>query len=287
MTEIIRDPRALFARCEAVRKAAHARVGLVPTMGALHDGHMSLVEHSTRLGATFRVLSIFVNPLQFGPSEDLARYPRTFDADLARCEAHGVDVVYAPTPEVMYPRGFQTQVEVPKVSARFEGALRPTHFAGVATVVTKLFTAVGPAVAVFGRKDFQQWKVLTRLTEDLNLPIEIIGAPIVREPDGLAMSSRNRYLKGPLRIRASAISLGLRAAFDSYQAGERSPEKLAALARAPVAENFDAIDYVEAVDADSLEPLAGPAERMVLLVAARLGTTRLIDNLELGHDARP
>lgn len=287
MIEIIRDPRALFARCELERKQSHARVGFVPTMGALHDGHMSLVDHATRLGATFRVVSIFVNPLQFGPSEDLARYPRTFDADAARCEAHGVDLIYAPTSEAMYPTGFQTQVEVPHVSARFEGAIRPTHFAGVATVVTKLFTAVGPAVAVFGRKDYQQWKVLVRLAEDLNLPVEVIGAPIVREPDGLAMSSRNRYLEGSLRTRAGAISRGLRAAYDAYQAGEREPHKLAELVRLPIAAEFDAIDYVEAVHPDTLESLDGTAERIVLLVAARLGTTRLIDNLELGHDARP
>ncbi len=287
MIEIIRDPRALFARCELERKQHGARIGFVPTMGALHDGHMSLVDKAGQLGATFRVVSIFVNPLQFGPNEDLARYPRTFDADMERCKAHGVDVIYAPTPDAMYPAGYQTQVTVPHVSARFEGAIRPGHFAGVATVVTKLLTAVGPALAVFGRKDFQQLKVIERLTQDLNLPVEIVGAPIAREPDGLAMSSRNRYLEGDARTRAAAIAKGLRAAYDAYQAGERSPSKLAELTRAPIAEAFDSIDYVEAVHPDTLESFEAAAERMVLLVAARIGTTRLIDNLELGHDARP
>jgi len=286
MTDIIRDPRALFARCESERKRG-AQVGFVPTMGALHDGHMSLVDECTRRGATLRVLSIFVNPLQFGPTEDLARYPRTFDADLERCQGRGVDIVYAPTPEAMYPQGFQTQVEVPAISARFDGVFRPTHFRGVATVVTKLFTAVGPCLAVFGRKDYQQWKVLVRLASDLNLPVEVIGAPIVREPDGLAMSSRNRYLEAPLRARAGAIAVGLRAAHDAYAAGERSPSTLAQLVREPVAKAFDSIDYIEAADVDTLEPLEGPSERQVILVAARLGTTRLIDNLELGHDPRP
>lgn len=286
MTDIIRDPRALFARCEDERKRG-AKIGFVPTMGALHDGHMSLVRECDARGATLRILSIFVNPLQFGPTEDLARYPRTFDADLERCQAQGVDIVYAPTPEAMYPAGFQTQVEVPGVSARFEGSFRPTHFRGVATVVSKLFTAVGPCVAVFGRKDYQQWKVLVRLAEDLNLPVQVVGAPIIREHDGLAMSSRNRYLEGPLRARAGAIAVGLRAAHDAYAKGERSPETLAGLVRDQVSRAFDAIDYIEAADPDTLEPIPGPRDRQVILVAARLGATRLIDNLELGHDARP
>jgi pantoate--beta-alanine ligase len=286
MTDIIRDPRALFARCEAERRQG-AKIGFVPTMGALHDGHMSLVRECNARGATLRVLSIFVNPLQFGPSEDLARYPRTFDADFERCKAHGVDIVYAPTPEAMYPPGFQTQVEVPGVSARFEGSFRPTHFRGVATVVSKLFTAVGPCVAVFGRKDYQQWKVLVRLAEDLNLPVDVVGAPIIRESDGLAMSSRNRYLEGPVRARAAAIAVGLRAAYDAHATGERRPDILAGLVREEVARAFDAIDYIEAADPNSLEPLSEPRERQVILVAARLGATRLIDNLELGHDSRP
>jgi pantoate--beta-alanine ligase len=286
MPEVIHDPKELFARCEAARKGG-ARIGFVPTMGALHAGHMSLVDACAQHGATLRVVSIFVNPLQFGPNEDFSRYPRTLDADLALCAQHGVDWVYVPSAERMYSEGFQTHVEVTKLTTRFEGAHRPTHFRGVTTVVTKLFTAVGPCVALFGRKDYQQWRVIARMVEDLHLPVEVIGAPIMREPDGLAMSSRNRYLEGETRTRAGAIAQGLRRAFDAYAGGERRPETLVALAREPVAGAFDSVDYLEAAHPETLEPLEGPSDRMVLLVAARIGTTRLIDNLELGHDARP
>jgi pantoate--beta-alanine ligase len=286
VTEIIHEPRELFARCEVERRAGK-RVGFVPTMGALHDGHMSLSHGCTERGATLRVLSIFVNPLQFGQNEDFGRYPRTLDADVARCREHGVDIVYAPSGEQMYPRGFQSHVEVEQLTTRFEGVFRPTHFRGVTTVVAKLFAAVGPCIALFGRKDYQQWRVLERMTHDLDLPVELVGAPIVREPDGLAMSSRNRYLDAPARTRALAIVQGLRAAFDAYSAGERAPERLAQLAREHISPQFDRIDYVEAAHPETLEPLSGPSDRMVLLVAAHLGTTRLIDNLELGHDARP
>src|SRR5687768_8200057 len=200
MTIVIESPGELFARCEEVRRGGR-KVGFVPTMGALHDGHISLVKVSEQQGASFRVMSIFVNPLQFGPSEDFSRYPRTFDADLARCRAAAVDVVYAPAREAMYPDGFQTHVEVSQVTNRLEGAFRPTHYRGVTTVVLKLWNAVGPCVSVFGRKDFQQWRVLARLALDLNLPVEVVGANIVREPDGLAMSSRNRYLDADARSR--------------------------------------------------------------------------------------
>ncbi len=286
MPEVIEDPRELFARCEKARHAG-ARVGFVPTMGALHDGHLSLVEQARAHGATFTVVSIFVNPLQFGPTEDFGRYPRTFDADLSRCREQKVDVVYAPRPESMYPQGFQTHVEVEGLTQRLEGQFRPTHFRGVTTVVLKLFAAVGACVAVFGRKDYQQWRVLARMAHDLDLPITLVGAPIMREPDGLAMSSRNRYLDPQSRARALAIAQGLRAAFDAHAEGERNPGRLSALVRDAVEASFDRLDYVEAVDPDTLEPLEGPSERMTLLVAAHLGATRLIDNLELGHDPRP
>jgi pantoate--beta-alanine ligase len=285
MTEVIHEPGELFARCEAERRAGR-RVGFVPTMGALHDGHLSLVEGTRTRGARFHVLSIFVNPLQFGPTEDFGRYPRTFDADLQRCRAAGVDVIYAPSPEAMYPKGFQTHVEVGELTKRFEGSFRPAHFRGVTTVVCKLFTAVGPCVALFGRKDYQQWKVLERMARDLDLPVELVGAPIVREPDGLAMSSRNRYLDAPSREKALAIASGLRAAHDAYESGQRDPATLAALVQAPIEKAFDRIDYVEAADPETLEP-ATTGDRVVLLVAAHLGKTRLIDNLELGHDPRP
>jgi pantoate--beta-alanine ligase len=232
-------------------------------------------------------MSIFVNPLQFGPTEDFSRYPRTFEADLAKASAAGVNFVYAPTPATMYPPGFETHVAVEHVTRRFEGQFRPTHFQGVTTVVLKLFMAIGPCVAVFGRKDYQQWKTLERMTIDLDLPVEVIGAPILRDADGLAMSSRNRYLASPERARALAIVRGLRAAYDAHAAGLRNPSTLSALVRQEVACDFDRIDYVESAAPDSLGELTEDTSEQVLLVAAYLGTTRLIDNLCLGRDSRP
>ena len=223
MATIVREPRELFAYCERARHSGQ-QIGFVPTMGALHAGHLALVDEATRRGATLRVVSIFVNPLQFGPNEDLARYPRTFEADRAQCEAHGVDVIYAPTPERMYPPGFQTHVEVEQLTRRWEGAFRPDHFRGVATVVAKLLLAVGPCLAVFGRKDYQQWKTLERLVRDLDLPVELVGMRTVREPDGLALSSRNRYLDAAHRERALAIARGLRLAHDAYAVVSNSQE---------------------------------------------------------------
>jgi pantoate--beta-alanine ligase len=286
MTLVIESAQELFVQCERARHQGE-RVGFVPTMGALHDGHVSLVEAGRRHGATFSVMSIFVNPLQFGPTEDFGRYPRTFDADLARCRAAEVDLVYAPAPALMYPDGFQSLAEVSRLTQRLEGTFRPEHFRGVCTVVLKLWNAVGSCVSLFGRKDYQQWRVLSRLAQDLDLPVEVIGADIVREPDGLAMSSRNRYLDPAARSEALAIARGLRASHDAYAQGERSAERLQQLARDPIQASFDRIDYVECVDAATLEPVPGSAERMVILVAAHLGATRLIDNLELGRDRRP
>jgi pantoate--beta-alanine ligase len=285
MTSVVESARELFEQCEAARRRG-LKVGLVPTMGALHDGHLSLVRGCSARGAGFRVLTIFVNPLQFGPNEDFARYPRTFDADLARCREAGVDLVYAPPAAAMYPDGFCTQVEVKGLSDRLEGSFRPDHFRGVATVVLKLWNAVGACLALFGRKDYQQWRVLSRLALDLDLPVEVIGAPIVRELDGLAMSSRNRYLEPAQRTRALAIVQGLRAAHDAYAAGERDPARLVEVVREPIAASFDRIDYVAAARPQTLEP-AGAGETPVILVAAHLGNTRLIDNLELGADPRP
>jgi pantoate--beta-alanine ligase len=286
MVRVIDTPRGLFDATQSERLAGH-RIGLVPTMGALHDGHVSLVNALRAAGAQRLVLSIFVNPLQFGPNEDLAKYPRTFDADLARCEQSGVDIVYAPEPATMYPPGFETHVELTRVTRPFEGAARPAHFRGVSTVVTKLFNATGPCLAAFGQKDFQQLRVIQRLVIDLDMPVRVLACPIARERDGLAMSSRNRFLSGDERARSIAIFAGLSAANQAFKAGERDRARLSQLVRDPIAAAFDSIDYAEVVDADSLVARApdGPvAETSVALVAARLGSTRLIDNCILGAD---
>jgi pantoate--beta-alanine ligase len=206
MAELVTSPRALFAATETLRKQGE-RIGLVPTMGALHAGHLTLVDAARAAGATRIVVSIFVNPLQFGPNEDLAKYPRTLADDIARCDQRGVDIVYTPTPEQMYPTGFQTHVEVEQLTQAHEGPIRPQHFRGVATVVTKLLCATGPCVAAFGRKDFQQLRTVQRLARDLDLPVEVLECPTQREADGLALSSRNRYLSPEQRERAGACLL--------------------------------------------------------------------------------
>lgn len=276
---IIRDPAELRSACDAVRRQGK-RVGLVPTMGALHDGHLSLVSQ-VGARADVRVLTIFVNPLQFAPTDDLDRYPRTLEADVERCATVGVDIVFAPAPDAMYPPGFQSHVEVEGITLPLEGEFRPGHFRGVTTVVNKLFNLVGPCAAAFGKKDFQQWRVLERMVLDLSMPIEMIGCEIVREPDGLALSSRNRYLSPSERERALGLSRGLRAARAAWESGERNPGHLAAITREHVVASMDRIDYVAAVDPDTLLPPVGPPTRLVVLIAAHLGTTRLIDNLEL------
>jgi pantoate--beta-alanine ligase len=285
MMRLIHLPAELRTACDEAR-ACGDRVGLVPTMGALHAGHLSLVDEAKRR-ADFVVATIFVNPLQFGPTEDLDRYPRTLDADVASLRARGVDVVFAPTPTAMYPAGFQTEVAVSKLTEPLDGQFRPGHFRGVTTVVAKLFGLVGASVAVFGRKDYQQWRVLDRMARDLDMPIEVVGMPTVREADGLALSSRNRYLDDAARARALAIARGLRSASDAFAEGERDPRALEALVRAPIEAAFDRIDYVEARHPESLEALEGASEDIVVLVAAHLGTTRLIDNCVLGRDPRP
>lgn len=286
MTEVITDPAMFQAACAAAR-ALGARVGVVPTMGALHEGHLALVDELGRRGATFKTVTIFVNPLQFAPTDDLARYPRTFDDDVSRCTERGVDLVFAPSPEAMYPAGFSTSVTLTGITEMLEGTFRPGHFDGVTTVVAKLFTLVGPSIAVFGRKDYQQWRVLTKMVADLLLPIEMHGMATVREADGLAMSSRNRYLSEAERERALAIVRGLRAAHTAFASGERDPEQLALLVRAPIEASFDRIDYVTVVDADTLAPLERIDGRGLIAVAAHLGKTRLIDNTVLGEELSP
>jgi pantoate--beta-alanine ligase len=285
MTALLHEPADFRRACNEAR-ASGRRVGLVPTMGALHAGHLSLIDEARRR-ADFLAVTIFVNPLQFAEGEDLDRYPRTLQSDLEGCRERGVDVVFAPDPGAMYPEGFQTQVLLSEVTKPLEGEFRPTHFDGVTTVVTKLFNLTGPSTAVFGRKDYQQWKILVRLARDLDMPIEVVGCPIIREADGLALSSRNRYLSDSERERALGIVTGLRAAYDAWADGERRPDAIRAIAAEPVEARFDRVDYVAAVNPETLEPLSESGGRLLVVVAAHLGTTRLIDNVVLGEDPRP
>jgi pantoate--beta-alanine ligase len=256
-----------------------AKVALVPTMGALHAGHMALVDAARAMRAKV-VASIFVNPKQFGLNEDLARYPRPIEADRALLIAHGCDLLWMPGVETMYPAGFATNVSVTGVSDGLDGAARPGHFDGVATVVTKLFNQVRPDYALFGEKDFQQLAVIRRMVVDLDQGLEIVGVPTVRERDGLALSSRNVYLSADERQRALALPKALADAKCAIEAGERGAIEaaLSSLAAAGFAP-----DYVELVDAGTLgAPVAGQSRR--LLAAARIGTTRLIDNLAIAPE---
>ncbi len=262
-------------------------MGFVPTMGALHEGHLALVREAFN-HAGFVVASIFVNPTQFGPGEDLSRYPRDLEGDVAKLGAASASLVFAPDPAAMYAPGDDTRVRVGSVAAPLEGERRPGHFEGVATVVTKLLAAVGPCVAVFGRKDYQQLLVVRRLVRDLLLPVEVIGHPIVRERDGLAMSSRNAYLSGDERVRALSIVRGLHAASRAFGGGERRRAEIERLARASIEPAATSVDYVEARDPEGLQALGETlGDRAALLVACRVGTTRLIDNVVLGEDPAP
>jgi pantoate--beta-alanine ligase len=281
---VVETARELRALCDEARGDGK-RVGFVPTMGALHAGHLSLVDAARAAGADFIVASIFVNPLQFGPNEDFSKYPRTFPEDRALCEQRGVDLIYVPDGRAMYPQGFQTHVEVAELTQGFEGAVRPTHFRGVTTVVLKLFAAVGPCLSAFGRKDFQQWRVIERMVRDLDLPIDVLGCPIAREPDGLAMSSRNRYLDPTQRTRATAIARSLRSADEAFRSGERNPGRLEAIARTQLEGHVDAVDYASVVHAATLRPFeAEITADAVMLIVARLGATRLLDNRILGRE---
>jgi pantoate--beta-alanine ligase len=286
MTRVVESPSSFRGSLEVARAMGH-RVGLVPTMGALHDGHLALVSEARAQGATFVAMSIFVNPTQFGPNEDFSRYPRTFEADLARCRDAKVDVVFAPLKDAMYPAGFASVVEVKGLTDVLEGVHRPGHFAGVTTIVCKLFGLAAPCVAVFGRKDYQQWKVIERMTRDLDLPVDVAAMPTIREPDGLALSSRNRYLSDEERVRALGIARGIRAAMVAFDDGERKAASLAAIARAEIEPAFDAIDYVAIADPETLQPVDRTGDRALLAVAAKIGKTRLIDNAVLGEDRMP
>lgn len=261
------------------------RIGLVPTMGALHAGHVALAEECRRL-ADFSVVSIFVNPSQFGPDEDYDRYPRTLEDDLRGCEAAGVDLVFKPSALEMYPRGVPTAtfVEVPGLSHVLEGAIRSSHFRGVTTVVLGLFEIIRPDVAIFGQKDFQQQAILRRMVADLHVPVEIVTHPIVREADGLAMSSRNVYLSPDQRRGSLALWRGLEAARLAVAGGMVEADRVRQVLRAPIESEGEAkLDYAVVVDAETLGELdrIEPDRPAVALVAARFGATRLIDNVRL------
>ena len=255
-------------------------IGIVPTMGFLHEGHLSLIDAARANGADLVVVTIFVNPIQFAPNEDFDSYPRDFEHDRALCEAKKADAIFAPTAKEMYPAPITCYVSERKLSKGLCAKTRPTHFDGVTTVVTKLFNAVLPDIAVFGQKDAQQARVLKRMIRDLNFPIKMVIAPIVREPDGLAKSSRNKYLSETERRNALVLSRSLREARAELEKGERDLTKLTAEIAAKITAAGGKVDYVEAVDADELDPVTSYQGKPVMIaLAAYFGTTRLIDNL--------
>ena len=279
--EVVRAPAEMRARAEDQRRDGR-RLCVVPTMGYLHDGHLSLLR-TGRSMADLLIMTLFVNPTQFGPGEDLARYPRDEAGDVDKARAAGVDLVFAPDAAAMYPPGHQTSIEVRELAAPLCGRSRPGHFTGVASVVAKLFHLTQPHVAVFGQKDYQQLAVIRRMVRDLDFGIEVVGVPILREPDGLAMSSRNAYLSPDERTQATCLSRGLRAAAALHASGERAAPTLVAAARAPIdAAPLARIDYVELRDADTLAEIDAARAPAVLAMAVFLGRTRLIDNVVLG-----
>ena len=275
---VIGDPEAMRAEVLAAR-AAGRRIGFVPTMGALHAGHVSLVDRAAAENDDVAA-SIFVNPTQFGPHEDFTRYPRTPDADLAALADRGVRWVFAPAAETIYPPGWATRIVVEGPARRFEGEIRPGHFSGVATVVCRLLLAVPADAAYFGAKDWQQTLVVKRMIRDLGIPIEIVVCPTVREPDGLAMSSRNAYLSPADRGRAPALAESLELAAGMWADGAE-PAAIERRMRDHLAARGVTVDYAAVVDAESLDPLDEEAGAAVALVAGRLGGTRLIDNRHL------
>ncbi|MGD0060988.1 MAG: pantoate--beta-alanine ligase [Verrucomicrobiia bacterium] len=279
----IRTVKEMQAASSAIRGSGR-RVALVPTMGALHEGHAQLMRQAREEGAAV-VVSVYVNPTQFGPHEDLQHYPRDLGADEQLCNREKVDVVFAPSDDEMYPGGLgsahaaATWVEETILSRRFEGERRPGHFRGVCTVVAKLFHIVQPDLAIFGQKDYQQLKVVQRMVRDLRFPIEIVSAPTVREPDGLALSSRNQMLSGAERAQAAVLSKALRVAHDLFHEGEQSGHRLeAAMQRTVSLAPATRLDYAQIVDGETLEPVAKVQHGNVALIAAHLGKVRLIDN---------
>ena len=257
------------------------RLGLVPTMGALHAGHLSLVR-AANAQCNAVAVSIFVNPTQFGPTEDFAKYPRPFESDCAALEKEGVDIVFAPSVEEMYPKRETTWVSVEGLSEKLDGGLRPGHFRGVTTVVSKLFHVIEPDVAFFGQKDAAQLAVIRRMVRDQNFPVEIVGCPIVREPDGLAMSSRNAYLSPEDRRRALVLNRSLQRVESEFRAGQSAAAQLSNAGRAVIAQEPQVrLDFFEIVDPDTLDPIAQITGKTLVAVAAYVGTTRLIDNVVL------
>ncbi len=283
VTRTVAEFRAARDELLAGGQTAREGLGLVPTMGYLHEGHRSLMRRA-RAECSAVAVTIFVNPTQFGPNDDFTRYPRDEARDLEACAAEGVDLVLAPSIEEIYPEGACTTVSVGPLSRVLEGAARPGHFDGVATVVTKLFAIAGPCRGYFGQKDAQQLMVIRRLARDLVLPVDVVGCPIIREPDGLAMSSRNVYLSPEERSQALGISRGLRQAEAAWVDGVRDADSLRALVRSEIeAQPLARPEYVSLADTETLEELAGLAGPGALLsVAVRFAGTRLIDNVVLG-----
>lgn len=275
---IVFDAPAAMSTWSDGQRISGRRVALVPTMGALHEGHLTLIDEARR-HADLVVVSIFVNPLQFNRSDDFDAYPRPIDDDLALCAAHGVEAVYAPRAPAMYPSGFETHVNPGPLAEILEGAQRPGHFRGVTTVVAKLFGAVRPHVAVFGQKDFQQLAIIRRMTTDLDMGIEIVGMETVREADGLAMSSRNRRLSPAQRDAAVCVSQSLQAVADAVEHGVRDVAELTAIGRAVVeAQPLARFEHLEIVHPDSLQPLAVIGDSAAAVTAIWFGDVRLIDN---------
>ena len=277
--EVIGEPNLLSQRLAALKRQGKT-IGLVPTMGALHEGHLSLVRRS-RQTCDVTAVSIFVNPTQFAPGEDYEKYPRVLEADLeALASAGGADFVLAPTPAAMYPEGFDARVHIGGVTKRLEGEFRPTHFDGVAVVVLKLFNMSGADVAFFGQKDYQQAAVIKKMVRDLNLPVKIEVCPIVREPDGLAMSSRNKYLSAEERAQAPVLKQALDLAKAQIEAGNRDTADLKHQMRRLIsAAPSAAIDYISIADPATLEELDAVSGPAVILLAVKIGATRLIDNI--------
>jgi len=283
--KIICSPNAMAAWSERLLREG-VKIGLVPTMGALHEGHRALIREA-RLRCDALVISIFVNPTQFDPQEDLAKYPRPLLRDRALCRKEGVDVCFEPTVQAMYPSGFQAIVTLPAIARRWEGEARPHHFSGVATIVTKLFGIVRPKMAIFGQKDFQQSSLVRQLVKDLNLGVEIVVCPIVREADGLAMSSRNIYLSPDDRVRAATLYKSLRAGGKAIREGMTDGAMVQdVMVQAIKDEPAIKINYLTVCDPHTLEPLSYVNSRAVLLGAVQLGSVRLIDNLLVASPRR-